>query len=310
MMRFKTIRRQVFRLRRSLQAVWNHPLTQKNRIGALRRYFLFHILGRLTPGPIVFPYVGSTCFLARPGMAGIVGNIYMGLEDFEEQAFLLHFLRPGDLFVDVGANVGSYSLLASGVCRAQSLAIEPIPGTFLELMRNIRINDLSQLATGCNVGVGSQRARLTFTNHFGTMNRIVNKADLNLSEESMVEVDVLPLDELLGGSSPALLKVDVEGYEQEVLHGAKCTLRSRNLQAILIELGGGENGYGFSSETVHNNLLDEGFLPCTYHPFDRQIESMSTFHQDRFNTLYVREPESVAMRVKQADRVKVLDQGI
>jgi hypothetical protein len=59
----------------------------------------------------VYPYIGETSFIASPGMAGIVGNIYTGLEDFEEQGFLLHIIRKDDLFVDVGANVGGYTLL-------------------------------------------------------------------------------------------------------------------------------------------------------------------------------------------------------
>jgi len=73
--------------------------------------YLISYVRRLVSGPILYPYVGNLSYLARPGMAGIVGNIYMGLEDFEEQSFLLHLLQPGDLFVDVGANMGAYSLL-------------------------------------------------------------------------------------------------------------------------------------------------------------------------------------------------------
>jgi hypothetical protein len=50
---------------------------------------------------------------ATSGMTGATGNLYVGLHEFEEMAFLLHFLRPGDLFADVGANVGSYTILAA-----------------------------------------------------------------------------------------------------------------------------------------------------------------------------------------------------
>jgi hypothetical protein len=41
------------------------------------------------------------------------GNIYAGLHEFGDMAFVLHFLRAGDLFADVGANIGSYTVLAS-----------------------------------------------------------------------------------------------------------------------------------------------------------------------------------------------------
>ena len=73
--------------------------------------------------------------IANAGMAGATGNIYVGLREFEDMAFLLHLLRPDDLFVDVGANIGSFTVLASGAVGARSLAIEPIERTFNILIK-------------------------------------------------------------------------------------------------------------------------------------------------------------------------------
>ena len=70
-------------------------------------------------------------------MTGATGNIYAGLHEFADMAFTLHFLRPDDLFMDVGANVGSYTLLASGVCKARTISFEPYPETMAALRRNI-----------------------------------------------------------------------------------------------------------------------------------------------------------------------------
>jgi predicted RNA methylase len=75
-------------------------------------------------------------------MTGATGNIYAGLHDFHEMALLLHFLRPCDVFVDIGANVGAYSVLASGVVGAKTFAFEPVPQTFACLRDNVRMNDL------------------------------------------------------------------------------------------------------------------------------------------------------------------------
>jgi hypothetical protein len=49
------------------------------------------------------------------GMTGATQNIYVGLQEFVDIMLTLHFLRKGDLFLDMGANVGSYTILASGV---------------------------------------------------------------------------------------------------------------------------------------------------------------------------------------------------
>lgn len=57
-------------------------------------------------------------------MTGATGNIYVGLHEFEDMAFLLHVLRRTDLFVDVGANIGSYTILAGGAAGAKLLLNE------------------------------------------------------------------------------------------------------------------------------------------------------------------------------------------
>jgi thymidylate synthase len=63
-------------------------------------------------------------------MTGATGNIYAGLHEFEDMAFLLHLLRSEDMFADVGSNIGSYTILASGVVGAKSVAFEPVPSTY------------------------------------------------------------------------------------------------------------------------------------------------------------------------------------
>ena len=85
-------------------------------------------------------------------MTGATGNIYTGLHEFQEMSFLLHMLRHDDLFVDVGANIGSYTVLASAVIGAKSISIEPIPNAFRNLMQNIILNDIKVRVTAHNMG--------------------------------------------------------------------------------------------------------------------------------------------------------------
>ena len=77
-------------------------------------------------------------------MTGVTGNIYAGLHEFADMAFVLHFLRAGDLFADVGANVGSYTILASGVVGCRTVAFEPDPVTAAALERNINLNKIAE----------------------------------------------------------------------------------------------------------------------------------------------------------------------
>ena len=100
-------------LLRTLQVIVQHPLNASDRPGSLLRYAKWQVGSRLVPGPVIVPFVNDTVFIAAPGMTGVTQNIYTGLSDFFDCAFLLHFLREGDLFVDIGANVGIYTVLAA-----------------------------------------------------------------------------------------------------------------------------------------------------------------------------------------------------
>ena len=130
------------KLRERWRAFATHPLTRDRPHLAMVRYVLFHTRGAVSRAPWRHSFVDDTVFEVRPGMAGIAANVFFGLQDFEEMAFLMHLLDADDAFVDVGANRGSYSLLAAGVSGAETWAFEPNPEAYLGLMRNVRLNRL------------------------------------------------------------------------------------------------------------------------------------------------------------------------
>ena len=70
-------------------------------------------------------------------------NYYFGLLEYFDMGFMIHLLRPGDCFIDVGANKGSYSLLVAGLCGADVIAFEPVQTTYQDLNQNISINELN-----------------------------------------------------------------------------------------------------------------------------------------------------------------------
>lgn len=65
---------------------------------------------------VQFDWIEGARLMVRNGMTGATGNIYCGLHEFTDMSFVLHLLRPDDLFVDVGANIGSYTVLGK-VCK-------------------------------------------------------------------------------------------------------------------------------------------------------------------------------------------------
>src|SRR5262249_3097789 len=176
------------------------------------------------------PWVSGVRLAARHGMTGATGNIYAGLHEFADMAFTLHFLRPDDLFMDVGANIGSYTLLPSGVCKARTIAFEPDPQTMAFLQRNIDLNGLQENVVLEQAAVGAEEGEVEFTVGHGTTNHVTtgNKGPTQ-------RVSMRSLDSVAASTPPTMIKVDVEGYEADVFRGARAVLNSPVLKAILTE---------------------------------------------------------------------------
>lgn len=255
---------------------------------------------------VVKPFIGGVNFYARKGLTGITGNIYTGLHEFNDMAFLLHFLTPDDIFFDIGANVGSYTLLASGVCKAKTIAIEASAGTAAITAKNISLNQLQNKAILINAAAGAEAGVLTFSKNEDTTNHIISADE---SQNADVEtVNMISIDSLIEDGAPALIKIDVEGFETEVLKGMNQTLKQPTLKAIIIELNGSGMRYGFNEEDIHQTLLSHGFEPYQYDPFTRELNLMPSF--GNYNTIYCRDITFIAGRLKTANSFKIMGEAI
>jgi FkbM family methyltransferase len=292
----------------NLRFILSHPLNRDATFKTLARLIKWQLGSRLLPGSVAVPFVGNTRLLVQRGMTGASGNIYCGLHEFEDMALVLHALRPDDLFVDIGANIGSYTVLAGGVCGASVIAIEPIPRTFQVLLDNIRLNRLDTLVTAKNVGVGSVSGSAFFTEEFGAGNYLLTGYEMGSGNQTKVQVE--SLDGLLHGLSPALMKIDVEGYETEVIKGGDNPLRADSLLAVLLEVQGVGKRYGFDEDKLHEEMLQKGFIPCRYLPFDRKIIPINDRNKRFGNTLYVRDEAALRRRLESATKFLVHGQSI
>ncbi|MCO5937086.1 FkbM family methyltransferase [Mucilaginibacter sp. RB4R14] len=285
-------------MQRTIQFVLNHPFTKGHRLISLARLFKWQLLSRLRKQPVVHQFTKNSKLWVWKGLTGATGNIYCGLHDFEDMAFLLHLLRPNDLFIDIGANIGSYTMLASAEAGAKTIAVEPIPQTFENLTKNITLNNIGNRVTALNIGMGSKKDVLKFTKIHDTGNHVATNGD---AETIGVNVDTI--DNILEGKTPLLLKIDVEGFETEVLNGAANTLTSPGLKAIIIELNGAGNNFGFDEDNIHKLLLSHGFKVVGYLPFQRVLADAT--RKTEHNTLYIKDEAFITDRLKSAGRFYV-----
>jgi len=154
-----------------------------------------------------------------------------------ETAFLKSYLLPGMTVVDVGANLGYYTILASRLVgnSGRIVAIEPDPDNFGLLQQNICGNGLGNV-TALRLALGAESGNVTLHRspaNFGD-HRVYSSDD----NREMLEVELRRLDNVLaevGVDQVDLLKMDVQGFEAGVIEGMCETLITRKVGSLLME---------------------------------------------------------------------------
>lgn len=276
---------------KTLSFIARHPIASKRPLRAFYRYAWWQVRSRLQ-AEVEYDWIESSKLLVKHGMTGATRNIYCGLHECADMAFLLHLLRPDDLFVDVGANIGSYTILASAVCGARSIAVEPDPGTMASLKRNIDINRQAERVETVQAALGAKVGVVRFTVGHDTMNSISTRHD-----EASQQVEMRILDQVVGERGPALIKMDVEGFEAGVVAGAVATLAKGSLLAIITEN---------ADKLVREPLEANGFKLCSHDPFSRIISIVhNSFAGPSNNYLFIRDVEAVRRRIAAAPKREI-----
>ena len=287
---------------RTLKFIIEHPLNKGGELAALGRFARWQIMSRIAGGARTVPFVNDTVLVMERGMTGATGNWYCGLHEHVDMGFLLHFLRKGDLFLDIGANVGSYTVLAAGAVGAKVAAFEPIPSTFRKLERNIEANRLNALVDAYNVGLGDEEGRLLFSSGSDTMNHVVTEDEARTIPT--VEVPVKRVDDVVTGIAPRLAKIDVEGWEAHVLKGLTRILDDPDLAAVIMETNESSDRYRENGQDEAEAIMvAAGFKACAYDPFKREIVE----GEGAENTIFVRDFDSVRERVASAPRFALIN---
>ena len=284
----------------TLESVYRHPLNRSAPWSALWNFGRWQISQRLYPRRALVPWVRGTRLIVGASETGLTGNLYCGLHEFADMAFALHYLRATDLFVDVGANAGSYTVLAAGAAGAEVIAIEPVPHTFDRLLDNIHVNRLGLRVRTLNCAVGAATGMTRFATDADTLNRVLLPGESRAAE---IAVPVQKLDDIIGTERGCFIKLDVEGFEAPVLEGARALLRAGRVRALLVELNGSGTLYGRDDATLDAELRGFGLQSFVYEPFERLL--VPAARGCAGNTLYLLDPADAAARVLSAARFKI-----
>ncbi|MGA2837171.1 MAG: FkbM family methyltransferase [Acidimicrobiales bacterium] len=210
---------------RQCGAAWHHPANRGHRLAALARLAKFQVQGRVAHRRTSVPIGDHSRMWADLKVVSTIHAVVGNPPDWAPMQAWKQLLRPGDLFVDVGASAGSYSLWAADH-GARVISVEPNPIARGLLTDNIALNGYPIEVVPA--ALGREAGTAWFTDGLGTSNHLAE-------EHQGTEVELRTLDGVVGDRHVRGLKIDVEGAERLVLEGGHRALAEGRIDAVQLE---------------------------------------------------------------------------
>ncbi len=255
----------------SLKSIYysvNHILKNKNvnRTKALLNYFIWQLIKIFNFFPQKIKVSNSIIEIRNKKLSLEGGTkIYtQGMYDFNNMSLIKFLLDSGIVYMlDIGTNIGIYSIIASEAITSKVYSFEPHPYTFDILKEQIRLNSRSNIFP-INKAVSNSNEMVSFTNDAGSsINKILNQTTGN-----SIQIESCKISDFCNENrvSPEIVKIDVEGFELDVLQGFGNKLSE--VKVFLIEIS--EN-----HDKVHSILTDHNFDGP--YSFDFKLKTFSNY---------------------------------
>ena len=225
----------------------------ERRSGSLATWFRRQLWYGIS-SPVLTPWLEGLRVYAYPQNELSRCVFVTGRYEPNEFYFLARILKPGMTFVDVGANVGLYSLFASRKVgdNGQVLAIEPSSRECERLLRNVRVNSVSNIrlvrkAVSDSSGYADLLVAADVRSGHNTLGALTSDTPLAMTEKVPTErLDAIVSQEHL--SRLDIMKLDIEGAEFKALQGAAEVIE-RFRPILLLECADSALGHQGSSST-------------------------------------------------------------
>lgn len=236
--------------------------------------------------------------------------IYCRHFEAHERKFLNQFLRPGDVFVDVGANIGLFTLIAAERVGPEGkvLAFEPTAKTFDRLVDNVELNRLSnveclKLALSDSQGQLQLSASSNGYDAWNSLSRVVLDEVLETELVEVIDWDQFARTRNLGSGSVTMMKIDVEGWESRVLEGGKEFFASSDAPVLQVEFtDAAAEAAGSSCHALYDRLQGYGYEMFVYDADKgRLVHETRRAKYPYLNLIAAKDPDFVDLRIGSAD---------
>jgi FkbM family methyltransferase len=257
---------------RLVARVWGHAANRHRRALGVIRLFAWQFVKHVLKRPVVIRFHNQRLKCYPDSTSTSAALYFSGFPDYWEMKFLQAYLRPGDNFLDIGANSGVYSILASAYIGPDGHidAFEPVERTAARVEEQAALNGLANLHVH-RLAVGDRDRQLEFgySNSDATMHL---RRSGEQACDAREKVQCARLDSFVPYRRYAAGKMDIEGAEPLALAGASERLRHANPPVWLLELAGYSNCYGVTSDQVVRQLAAAGFGCAVFNPQTCKLE--------------------------------------
>jgi FkbM family methyltransferase len=210
-------------------------------ISKLVRGYLFNNFFKLPNGDLVeINCLGNSMYVSTKDAGLSQELLTYGIHEPFLTLLLANEIRDTDVLVGVGSNIGYYVLLYGSMLedKGKIIAIEPDPRSFRILRLNTALNSYDNRVKLVNVAVGSGNgtAYISLNKSFN-LSSITTLSEKKFNEKTRFETNLVSLDDILSNESKIdIIRMDIEGYEFEVIKGMIKTLKNLKPRILAIEL--------------------------------------------------------------------------
>ena len=211
--------------------------------------------------------------------------------EYKNLSLLLAYLKEDEIFCDVGANIGTYSVILSKINKCKSICFEPDLNCYNQLNRHIDANKLESKVTAENMICSENNIEKSFFSGKDTLGSI------DLSNKSGKKKSTSLDSYFFNKPLPNVLKIDTEGFESLVIEGSNNILNNKNSPNILlIELRGHGFRFGFDEFSIIKKIIGFGYNAYSFNNFFLKKIDLNDFKKGDY--IFIKNIDEVEKRLK------------
>ncbi|WP_392534646.1 FkbM family methyltransferase [Nostoc sp. C117] len=270
----------------TIKYIWSHPNCKQQKIQSILKFIGWQFYKRLTRRYLDIQIIPGVKIRCHPDGYSAATALYCGLYDYDEMNFLLRYLRTGDSFIDIGANVGIYTLLAASKIKSGSIySFEALPKNYTRLKENLTLNQFRQVqpyAIAISDFTGNTALNLAEGDSMPFITSDVTKNTITVPTDTLD--NLLPIEII---SELTLVKMDIEGAELLAMKGAISLLKQQRPHVWIMEINDAVKNFGYQKQDIVNLLQEYGYGLYTYNPVTNQVDAITLEQQQGNNILAI-----------------------